>query len=45
MAFQYQDYTASMVGEILPQCHFVPHKFHMTWPDIKLGLLQQKAGD
>jgi hypothetical protein len=25
------------LGENLPQCKFVNHKFHMTWPGLEPG--------
>jgi hypothetical protein len=28
-----------------PQCHFVHHKSHMTWPEIKPGPQRWEAGD
>lgn len=30
---------AEVLGESAPQCHFTYHKFHMTWPGPKPGLL------
>jgi hypothetical protein len=34
-----------IVGENLPQCHFVHQKLHMTWPGIELEPQRWKAGD
>jgi hypothetical protein len=34
-----------VLGENLPQIHFVPNKFHMNWPELEPGQPLWRAAD
>jgi hypothetical protein len=37
-------FETEVLGETPPQCLFVNHESHMTWPGIERGPLQFEAG-
>jgi hypothetical protein len=39
------DREIEILGENVPQCHFVHHKSHMTYPGIESGTTRCEIGD